>query len=117
MSMESDLVTLLKTACPRVFPDVAPAGTARPYLTWQGIGGQTARYTENTAANKRNTMVQIDAWSATRAEALTLIRQAEDLLCASTAFVVDPLGEALSTYEEDTQLYGCIQRFSIWAAR
>ena len=117
MSMESDLVTLLKTACPRVFPDLAPATTARPYLTWQGIGGQTARYTENTAANKRNMLMQVNAWSATRAEALALIRQAEDLLCASTAFVVDPLGEALSTYEEDTQLYGCIQRFSIWATR
>lgn len=117
MTMESDLSTLLKTPCPRVFPDVAPASTARPYITWQGIGGATARYTENTAASKRNTLVQINAWSATRAEALTLIRQIEEALCASTAFVVDPQGEALSTYEEDTQLYGCIQRFSIWAAR
>ena len=30
--MESDLVTQLKTLCPRVFPDAAPSGTAVPLV-------------------------------------------------------------------------------------
>jgi len=117
MSMEADLFALLQTLCPRVYPDVAPAGTAPPYVTWQGLGGRTLRYTDNTAANKRNTLMQVNVWSLKRSEANALIRSIEDALCASSAFVVEPEGEPLSTYEEETLLYGCIQRYSIYSAR
>ena len=37
MSMEADLVALLKTICTRTFPDVAPEGTAVPYITGRGL--------------------------------------------------------------------------------
>jgi hypothetical protein len=86
-------------------------------MTWRALGGETARFLDNTAANKRNTLMQIDVWSTTRAEALSLIRQAEDALCGSAVFVAQPLGEAFSDYESETQLYGSTQRFSIWADR
>lgn len=117
MSMEADLNAMLKAICQRTFPDIAPEGTAAPYITWQGLGGESARFMDNTAADKRNTLMQINVWSKTRLEALTLIRQIEDALCASAAFVATPQGEPLSTYEPDTLLYGSIQRFGIWAAR
>lgn len=117
MSMESTLDALLKTVCARVFPDVAPAGTATPYATWQGIGGETIRFIDNTAGGKRDTLMQVSIWSKTRSEALTLIRQIEDLLCASSAFQCRPEGESVSIYESDTLLYGSIQRFSILASR
>jgi hypothetical protein len=117
MSMESDLVTLLKTICTRTYPDIAPEGAATPYITWQGIGGESLRYVEGSAADRRNTLMQINVWSATRLEALTLIRQIEDALCASGAFTAKPQGEPLSTMEPDTNLYGCIQRFEIWSTR
>lgn len=115
--MESDLSGLLKAICSRAYPDIAPAGATAPWITWQGIGGESARFLDNTAAGKRNTLMQISAWSKTRLEALALIRQVEDSLCASALFVATPQGEPLSTYEPDTQLYGCIQRFDIWATR
>ena len=117
MSMETDLVTLLKTICIRTHPDIAPANTATPYITWQGIGGESLRNLDNSAADKRNTLMQVNVWSKTRLEALTLIRQIEDAICASAAFVGKPQGEPMSTYEPDTLLYGCMQRFDIWAAR
>ena len=117
MSMESDLVTLLKTVCTRTFPDVAPELTAKPYVTWQGIGGESLRFVENTAADKRNTLMQINVWSATRQEALTMIRQIEDAICASALFTGTPQGEPLSTFEPDTDSYGCIQRYEIWSTR
>lgn len=117
MTMESDLFGLLSAACPRVYPDVAPIGTALPYVTWQGIGGSTLRFTENTPADKRNTLMQVNVWSATRLEANALMRQIEDALCASALFTVDPQGEPMNTYEEDALLYGSLQRFSIYAAR
>lgn len=117
MSMESDLVTLLKAVCARTFPDVAPAATAMPYVTWQGIGGESMRFVEGAAADKRNTLMQINVWSTTRLQSLTMIRQIEDAMCVSAAFTATPQGEPLSTYEPDTETYGCIQRFDVWSAR
>ena len=117
MSLESDLNTLLKTVCQRTFPDVAPSGTAAPFIAWQALGGESLRYLDNTAPDKRNTYMQVSVYSKTRAEALALIRAAESAMCASPAIIVKPQGEPISSYEDGTQLYGSIQRFSIWAAR
>ena len=117
MTMEAGLSTLLKTVCPRTFPDVAPSGTAAPFLAWQLLGGETLRALDNTALDKRNSYVQVSVYSLTRAESLTKIRAAEEAMCASTAFTCIPMGEPLATYEADTKLYGAIQRFSIWATR
>ncbi len=117
MTAESTLTVLLKTLCPRVYPDVAPDGTVAPYITYQALGGESLRYGDNTAPDKRNTLMQVSVWSATRAEALALIHQAEESICASSAWQAEPQGEALSTYEPDTKLYGSIQRFLIFAER
>lgn len=117
MTMEADLSALLKTKCPRVFPDVAPSGTTLPYVTWQGIGGESLSFLDNTAGDKRHTLMQVNAWSSTRLQALQMAREIEDAMRASAAFVASPLGEPLSTYEPDVPVYGTLQRFSIWAAR
>jgi len=117
MSLESNLTAILKASCPRVFPDVAPPDATVPYVTYQGIGGESLRYTDGSAADKRHVLMQISVWSATRAEAIDLVHGIEDALCAAPVFTVDPQGEAHSTYEEGTQRYGSIQRFEIWATR
>jgi hypothetical protein len=117
MSMESDLFTLLQTACVRVYPDVAPSGAALPYITWQALGGKVLRNLNNTASDKRQTFMQINVWATTRTESNTLIRQIEDLICASSAMIGTPEGEALSMYEAETNDYGSMQRFTINAAR
>ena len=115
--MEADLQSLLLGVCPRVFPDIADELPPRPYVTWTGIGGQTLRNLDNTTGDKRNSLTQINVWCDSRVEALTLIRQIEDAMCASTAFLAVPQGEPLSMFEEDDDLYGCLQRYSIWASR
>lgn len=117
MSMETDLHALLLAHCPRVFPDVAPSGTARPFVTWQGLGGESLGYLDNTASDKRMTLMQINCWSTTRLQALQTIRGIETALRATAAFTATPQGEAASTYESDTQLYGCVQRFEIFSLR
>ena len=117
MSMESDLSTLLKTICPRVYPDLAPVGTVTPYVTWQAIGGTAIRFGDGSAPDKRNTLMQINVWSKTRLEALTMIRQIEDAVCAYAGWQAEPQGEAISLYEPDTQLYGSIQTLDIWSNR
>jgi hypothetical protein len=115
--MESDLVAVLVTACPRVYPDVAPQGAAVPYITYQHIGGQPLRYVNNAAADKRHSMAQVNTWAATRAEALALCRAIEDALCAASAFTARPDSEPIGDVDDDTDRRGCLQDFSIWSAR
>lgn len=119
MSVEADLTTLLKTICAQVFPDVAPAGAARPYVTYSGIGGKPLRFLDNTAGDKRHTIMQINVWSSTRAQTMTLIRSIEDALCASTTFTATPMDAPFSSYEDDAEppLYGANQDFSIYSTR
>lgn len=119
MSVEAELTTLLKTVCPRVYPDVAPAGVARPYVTYTGIGGKPMRFLDNTAGDKRNTIMQVNVWSSTRLETMTLIRAIEDALCASSTLTATPMDEPFSSYEEDADppIYGANQDFSIYSTR
>jgi len=119
MSVEADVTSILKTLCPRVFPDVAPAGVARPYVTYSGIGGKPMRFLDNTAGDKRNTIMQVNVWSSTRLETMTLIRAIEDALCASSTLTAVPMDEPFSAYEDDAEppLYGANQDFSIYSTR
>jgi hypothetical protein len=117
MSMETTLYGLLAAICPRVYPDVAPAEVARPYLTWQAIGGESMRFGDGSAHDKRHTLMQVSVWSTTRAEAISLIHQVETALCGHTGWQAEPQGEAVSIYEPDTELRGSVQRYEIWATR
>ena len=117
MTVESDLAALLQALCPRVSPDFAPAGTARPFITYQAIAGQALRFADNTAADKRHTLMQINVWAASRAAALLLVRQVEDAMCSATAFTARPAAEPSSDSDSDLSLYGCLQDFDIWSAR
>lgn len=117
MSMEAPLIAALQAICPRVFNDVAQAGTVRPYITWQAIGGESIYTLSNAPIDKRNTLVQINVWSASRPESTAMARDIEAALAANSAFTATPSGEPISVYEDDTKLYGAIQRFAIWHAR
>ena len=117
MSMESDLVILLKSICPLVFPDVANSGIDRPYITWQSIGGDAWRYGDGAAPDKRMTAMQINAWATTRADAISLIHAVESAIDGVASWQVEPQGEAVSRHEPANNLYGSTQLFLIWAPR
>lgn len=117
MTMETDLQALLLLHVPRVFPTVAPEKPATPYCVWQLLGGKTLRYLANDAPDKRNSLVQVYVSAPKSSEAIAAIRGIEDALCATTAFVAQPVGEAFASFDEDTKLFGAVQRFSITAPR
>jgi hypothetical protein len=117
MSIESDLCALLEARCPRTFPGFAPVSTPRPYVTYQGIGGRPLRYVDNTAADKRNSVKQINVWADTLKEALILARQIEEDLCAASQFTAIPESEPIEDYDADVPVYGTRQDFSIYGAR
>lgn len=116
MSLESDLVSLLQSLCPRVFPDVAPADAGLPFITWQQVGGDVIRPLSGLPG-KRNAMVQINCWSDRRSVANELALAVEAALVASAAFVARPVSALVATHDDDTDLRGAMQDFSIWADR
>lgn len=117
MSLESDLYAVLQTICPRVYPDVAPAGTARPYIVWQQIGGEAVSYTDNEVPSLRNAYVQVSAWAESRLQASLMAQQIEAALIASPTLAARPQSAMQAAYSEDTELRGAMQDFTIWADR
>ena len=115
MTVETDLFDALKSLTTnRVYPDVAPVDAAKPYITYQQVGGEAINFMESAAPGKRNGRFQINCWAETRAAAMNLARQAEDALIESTTLRAYLLGAPVAIYEEETKLYGSRQDASIW---
>lgn len=117
MTLEENLVVLLKAICPRTFPDFAPTDTTRPYVTWQQIGGDAVEFVDNAVPSKENALVQINVWSDRRAEAKDVIKQVEVALTTATVFQARPTGAAVSDADPDMARYCSRQDFTIWADR
>lgn len=49
-------------AAPRIFADVAPQGTPRPYVTVQTIGDPSTHH-QGGVSNIRGPLVQVDTWA------------------------------------------------------
>jgi hypothetical protein len=98
----------------RVYPDLAPAGVARPYIVYQQVGGDVVNFLDLTIPSKRNSRMQLCAWADARNEASALIEQAEMAMRAVTALQATPLGAPVATYDEETELRGARQDFSLW---
>ncbi len=127
MSVESDVFNALKgLVANRVFPDIAPPLTARPYITYQQVGGKSVNFLAQGAEvtsgsppsplypDKANARIQINVWADTRAKASTLAKQVENALRALTALQTTVEGAPISIYEADTKLRGSMQDFSFW---
>ena len=96
----------------RVYPDVAPATVAKPYIVYQSVGG-VDETTFDGADTLQNSRMQVSVWSTSRSEASTIIQQVRAALTAEPVRGV-PIGAPVSVYEDDTKLYGSQQDFSIW---
>lgn len=96
----------------RVFPDIAPMGTVRPYATYQAAGGDLAT-TLDGPSSTRSARIQVNVWCDARIEATALMDQVIEALCGDDIAAV-PIGGPVSGHEEDTNLYGSRLDFSIW---
>lgn len=115
MSAESILYNTLRSlVADRVFPDVAPEGTALPYCTFQQVGGTAINFINGGLPSKRNGRYQVNCWGQSRLQAALLARQVEDALRQVVALQTTVLAAPVAEYEEDTKLYGCRQDFSFW---
>lgn len=118
MSLEASLYDLLSPLVSgRVYPDVAPTNTARPYITYQQIGGESPWFVGRALPSKRNAEVQVNVWGTTRSAASALALQVESTLVAATSIDAHPVGALVADYDDDLGLYGTRQDFSVWADR
>lgn len=117
ITLETLLADTLKTLCDRTFPDVAPEGTATPYVVWHMLGGRTVQYVEGELATRRNALVQINVWHESRAVANQLSLDIEAAMVAHTTLRAEVQGSLQSSFDEDVELRGSMQDFSVWADR
>lgn len=113
MTVEADLYTRLVAICPRVYPDVAPTSTLKPYVTFQQIGGEVINPLDGADPNKENAVFQINVWSTTRKEAKATIKAIEAAL-RPPPLNARPESAAFNDYDYDMSVYGSQQDFSIW---
>lgn len=118
MSVESDIVAALTSlVAGRVYPDLAPPAPQLPYIVYQQVGGEAPTFLERAVPSAKNGRFQVNVWAATRLQASALAVQAEAALTTATAFQCKPLGAFVAAFDDDTQLRGTTQDFSIWSAR
>lgn len=96
-----------------VFPDVAPTGTAPPWITFQAVGGQDFTNLDNSLSDPRNSRMQLNVWATSRLGAAALMEQVYQALNNPAVRGV-PIGAPVSIFEEDTRLYGSRLDFSIF---
>lgn len=113
MTMESAFYALVTPLCPRVYPDVAPTSTVRPYVTYQQIGGPVINPINGSDPGREGVTLQINVWANTRKEAKALIKQIEAAL-RPAPFSARPASAAFNDYDHDMQVYGSQQEFSLW---
>ena len=117
MSIEPTIVSTLSSLFSgRVFPDMAPFDTPRPFLTYQQVGGSPSNsFCGNTIS--QNARIQFNVWAdaATggRAIASTLMRSVEEAVVAAPLYGVS-LGSLVAEYDDITKYYGARQDFSFW---
>lgn len=114
MTFEADFYATLKQDAARVFPDFAPVGTQRPYVTYQSVGGQVINPLDGADPGKRNCEMQVNVWADTRKESLAVSRAIETRLRAASLFIARPIGAASADFDPLIPVYGSKQDFSVW---
>jgi hypothetical protein len=118
MTVEADIKTVLATACPRVFPDFAPVGTTRPYVTYREVpGGTVISPLAKEVPDKENSVFQINVWANSRASAKATIKAIESAMILATTFTAKPVSRPSSDFDADIPEFSTEQEFSVWSNR
>jgi len=105
---------LLGLAGGRVFPDIAPLDTVKPYVTFQSVGGAPTNYLSGDRPDKQHVRMQVNVWAERRMEASELGMLVEDAMRSANHLQVEVLTGRVATYDEPTNLRGTMQDFSLF---
>lgn len=118
MTVEADIYTTLKgLVANRCFPDFAPIGTARPFITFEQVGGQALAYIDGALPDKKHGRFEIGVYADTRYAAAALALQVEAAMAAATVFQASAITAPVSDYAPEPKIYASTQTFSVFSDR
>lgn len=116
MTVEATLFDALKTL---VSDRIYPAGrvaekAARPYITFQQVGGQPVNFLDPTVPSLKNGRFRMNVWANNRKDAAAMCRAVEDALRVNTTLQTTVLTAPVALFDDATNLAGTSQDFSFW---
>ena len=118
MSVESDIFNTLKALVGnRCFPDFAPLGTVRPFITFEQAGGDALYFIDGALPDKKHGRFEIGVYADSRATCASVALQVEAAMAAATAFQSTAIHAPVSDYASETLIYSSTQNFSVFSAR
>lgn len=117
MSIEADIKTVLATCCARVFPDFAPVGTTRPYLTYRQVGGNVINPIAKAVPNLQHGIFEVNCWANSRASAAATMLAVESAMILATTFTAKPESAPSSDFDADVPIFNSSQDFAVWSER
>jgi hypothetical protein len=118
MTVESDLYGLLKgLVSNRCFPDFAPLGTVRPFITFEQVGGEALSFLDGTLPDKKHGRFEISVYADSRAACAAVALQVESVMAAATVFQSTAIHAPISDYADDVKIYSSTQNFSVFSTR
>ena len=115
MTVEKQIFDALRAlVADRVYPDFAPEGAARPYITYQQLGGFPVNFMDAAEPSQRNARFRVNAWTDTRAQAAATAVLIERALRAAPALQTTVATNAVALADPETRLRGTSQDFSFW---
>lgn len=118
MTVESDLYGILKgLVSNRCFPDFAPLGTVRPFITFEQAGGEALSFLDGSLPDKKHGRFEIGVYADSRASCAAIALQVEAAMAAATAFQSTAIHAPISDYASDVKIYSSTQNFSVFSTR
>ncbi len=118
MTVESSLYDTLKgLVSNRCFPDFAPLGTVRPFITVEQAGGEALSFLDGTLPDKKHGRFEIGVYADSRASCAAIALQVEAAMAAATAFNASAIHAPISDYAPDVKIYSSTQNFSVYSTR
>ena len=118
MTVEADIYNALKgLVSNRCFPDFAPLGTVRPFITFEQVGGSALSFLEGGLPSKKNGRFEIGVYADTRASCASIALAVEAAMAASTSFQSTASNAPISDYTSELKIYSSTQNFSVYSDR
>ena len=118
MSVESDLYGILKgLVSNRCFPDFAPLGTVRPFITFEQVGGEALSFLDGTLPDKKHGRFEISVYADSRAACAAVALQVESVMAAASVFQSTAIHAPISDYADEVKIYSSTQNFSVHSTR
>lgn len=99
----------------RIYPEAAPQTTQFPVIVYNVIGQEQARSLGGGPASIARTLVQVDCYARTQADALAMADAVTLALYGNFASFAGLHQNRQNLYDEEQRLYRVSQDFAIWA--